>query len=63
MYELAEHLHMTVGQLVDVLEPAEVTGWKAYFSVRDYENELRKANSDDGSVGWVRPPWEVKRDG
>lgn len=44
------------------MDPAEVTGWKAYFSVRDYENKLRQAESD-GNVVWVRPPWEVKSDG
>jgi hypothetical protein len=58
MYELAGHLHKTVGELA-VMDSCEFTGWKAYFSVLDHENSVKAAEGEGKSV-WIRPPWEVR---
>lgn len=63
MYELAGHLHKTVGELAG-LDPSELLGWKAYFSVLDHENAVKAAaDGDDNKMVWIRPPWETNRNG
>lgn len=38
-FELAEHLHMTVGQLLASVSSAELTEWRAYFQWRSITAE------------------------
>lgn len=48
LYELAEHLHKTVGELVGLMDdPAEVTGWRALFEQRALEREREAAKDAD----------------
>lgn len=61
MYGLAEHLHKTVDEIAGMSTP-EFIGWRAYFDVLAYERELEAAEREGKNV-WIRPPWEVTRNG
>lgn len=57
LYELAERLHKTVGELVALMDdPAELTGWKALLLQRATEREQaeQRARSDEAFRAYQR---------